>query len=316
MRFADAIFQPCCQGCSDSGALLPPNGHKLTMDEDGNHYADVPEDTPDIKNVDFYAAAVSTVFHSYKTCLDAAGDYVDMAHRVAKTPTQSVWERAQRGDAASMLELAMRYGSGCEARERLDKAIELLEVILARAGDHSGTPTNVSEHVFQRTLSAAALAFYSKYREKQIAGTLLAYYHDPDLLRAATEADRAVAAGLPSRAALLVAEHLVGLGRTFGVRRGPRTDGRFGGFRALWGAYDTQKKLASKIRESPQQFQCAAEDCDVRTMDKRRLKRCSGSCPPEMKPSYCSKDCQRRDWQSRHKAEGCVSVNDLEGSDE
>ena len=108
MRFTDAIFQPCCQDCSDNGSLLHPNGSKLTTDEDGNQYADVPEDTPDIPNVDFYAAAVSTVFWPYTERLDATRDYIRMAHHVAQTPTESVWSHVQRGDAASMLELAMR----------------------------------------------------------------------------------------------------------------------------------------------------------------------------------------------------------------
>ena len=346
MRFTDAIFQPCCQDCSDNGSLLHPNGSKLTTDEDGNQYADVPEDTPDIPNVDFYAAAVSTVFWSYTERLDATRDYIRMAHHVAQTPTESVWRHVQRGDAANMLELAMRcvsptpslsliwksrttrtdadhpsrprpircrYGSGCEAEERLDKAIQLIEMVLARARAstaNSREPTSpttttavavastsiasMSKEVLARAHSAAALAFYSKYAAKRIAGTPLAYRHDPDLLRAATEADLAADAGLPSRAALLVAEHLVGLGRRCKVRPGPRADARFGGFKALWEAYGAQRKLASKIQERPQQFRCGAEECDVRTLEKQRLRRCGGSCPLETKPSYCSTECQRR----------------------
>ncbi|PIL30304.1 hypothetical protein GSI_07487 [Ganoderma sinense ZZ0214-1] len=324
MRFTDEIFQPCWQGCSDNGALLWPEGDALTTDGEGNHYADVPADTPDIPNLDFYTAAVSTVFCPYTKRLDAARDYVRTAHEVAQNPTEVVLQRVQRGDHASMLELAMRYGSGCEAEERLDKTINLIERILAHATHGQtvtpGPPTirvTVPKHVLQRTHSAAALAFYSKYRAKGIANTPLAYHHDPDLLRAATEADQAVAAGLPSRAALLVASHLVALGRRPGCegreRFGPRTDRRFGGFTKLWEAYAAHRKLVSTIREKPNLFWCGAGDCDVRVLDKHELKRCGGSCPPETKPSYCSKECQRRDWKSRHKAEGCVPVPKLGG---
>ena len=121
-----------------------------------------------------------------------------------------------------------RYGSGCEAEERLDKAIELLDRILVRAlSQQSIGPASVPQEVFRHTRSTASLAYYSKYRATCIAGTMLAYYHDRDLLRAATEADGATAAGLPSRAVLLVAEHLIALARRWGVRPGPRTDGRF-----------------------------------------------------------------------------------------
>lgn len=109
MRFTDDIFLPCCQRCPDSGALLGPNGNELTVDEEGNYYADIPADTPDIENVDFYAAAVSTVFCSCRTRLDAAGDYVLVAHHIATNPTEAVSERVQQGDATSTLELAMRY---------------------------------------------------------------------------------------------------------------------------------------------------------------------------------------------------------------
>ncbi|KAI0737074.1 hypothetical protein C8Q80DRAFT_1213609 [Daedaleopsis nitida] len=38
-----------------------------------------------------------------------------------------------------------------------------------------------------------------------------------------------------------------------------------------------------------------------RTMKGKQLKQCAGGCPPELKPSYCSKRCQRKDWD-RHKA--------------
>ena len=103
----------------------------------------------------------------------------------------------------------------------------------------------VPELVLQRTHSAAALAFYSKYSSKRIASTSLGYRHDPDLLRAAFEADRAVAAGLRSRAALLVAKHLVGLAKQYGVLPGPWEDMRFGVFRNLWEAYAAHERLGS-----------------------------------------------------------------------
>lgn len=42
--------------------------------------------------------------------------------------------------------------------------------------------------------------------------------------------------------------------------------------------------------------QCAANGCGIQGGSKAALRRCGGKCPIELKPSYCSKECQRRDW--------------------
>jgi len=40
--------------------------------------------------------------------------------------------------------------------------------------------------------------------------------------------------------------------------------------------------------------QCAANGCGIQGGSKAALRRCGGKCPIELKPSYCSKECQRR----------------------
>ncbi|KAI0737301.1 hypothetical protein C8Q80DRAFT_1213512 [Daedaleopsis nitida] len=47
-------------------------------------------------------------------------------------------------------------------------------------------------------------------------------------------------------------------------------------------------------------------------MKGKQLKQCAGGCPPQLKPSYCSKECQRKDWV-RHKPI-CVKTRVVDGS--
>ncbi|VDC02025.1 unnamed protein product [Peniophora sp. CBMAI 1063] len=47
---------------------------------------------------------------------------------------------------------------------------------------------------------------------------------------------------------------------------------------------------------------CGRPGCDNTTTTPSDFKRCGGKCPMHLKPYYCSKECQKQDWQ-RHKAE-------------
>ncbi|KAJ7729106.1 hypothetical protein DFH07DRAFT_756952, partial [Mycena maculata] len=75
-------------------------------------------------------------------------------------------------------------------------------------------------------------------------------------------------------------------------------------FKYLWLEYDKreaemateERKRLAKIAKAPNAYRCATEGCDIEATNKRTLLRCSGKCPGEYKPSYCSKECQKRDW--------------------
>lgn len=70
----------------------------------------------------------------------------------------------------------------------------------------------------------------------------------------------------------------------------------------LWGLVErrdkvmdaARRKREAKERRKPNAYQCANEGCPVRASSQMGLKQCAGPCPEEYKPSYCSKECQRK----------------------
>lgn len=68
----------------------------------------------------------------------------------------------------------------------------------------------------------------------------------------------------------------------------------------LWRALD---KADGKFGNTPDEddtarsfhgLRCSAPGCGIEATEAVKLKRCSGRCPPDYKPSYCDHDCQRR----------------------
>ena len=73
-------------------------------------------------------------------------------------------------------------------------------------------------------------------------------------------------------------------------------------FRALWRAVDRrereahneERKMQKKAENAPNRYVCAREGCGISAEGRRALLVCSGRCPPDLKPSYCSKECQKQ----------------------
>ncbi|KAJ7143767.1 hypothetical protein C8R44DRAFT_864801 [Mycena epipterygia] len=55
----------------------------------------------------------------------------------------------------------------------------------------------------------------------------------------------------------------------------------------------TQKRM-----KQPNRYMCANVGCPVASDSGHMLRRCSGQCDQDKKPSYCGKDCQRADWKN------------------
>lgn len=128
----------------------------------------------------------------------------------------------------------------------------------------------------------------------EVRTTAIGYYRDSDLLLAARDADAAITLGLVSEATLEVARHLVVAAMHEDVKSNPKTDRRFGKYKALWGAYAEFMVTLKKVKLAPQRYECAAPGCEVTRLRGKDLRRCGGACPPEFKPSYCSRACQLR----------------------
>ncbi|EIW59915.1 uncharacterized protein TRAVEDRAFT_90255, partial [Trametes versicolor FP-101664 SS1] len=74
--------------------------------------------------------------------------------------------------------------------------------------------------------------------------------------------------------------------------------------RFLWGAvmanleeiYDEERKRREALHGRRGGCVCAAEGCGIRAEGGATLRACSGRCPRDLKPHYCSKTCQKKDW--------------------
>jgi hypothetical protein len=116
-------------------------------------------------------------------------------------------------------------------------------------------------------------------------------------------ANEAVALGLISPAVLKVASRIEGLGfrRAEDNKFPEHSTEQFERLTDLWEALDARKaEMAEedsqrevKVSKDPLSYFCAAEDCGIIATKKSTLWRCGGGCPRALKPSYCSKYCQK-----------------------
>ena len=73
-------------------------------------------------------------------------------------------------------------------------------------------------------------------------------------------------------------------------------------FADLWGAVlkrlkvleEGQNARERKVDRRPNEYVCAAPGCGIGATQRAALRACAGGCPKELKPSYCSKECQRK----------------------
>lgn len=119
------------------------------------------------------------------------------------------------------------------------------------------------------------------------------------LWHAAFFANECASLGFVSPAVLLIGmqtKELVDQGKLESFRQQ-----RFEGFEFLWEVVDDrirhveEKENArdEKVSRSPNAYICAAEGCGIEGTRKSGLMSCAGPCPRDMKPSYCSKECQK-----------------------
>lgn len=77
---------------------------------------------------------------------------------------------------------------------------------------------------------------------------------------------------------------------------------RFAELTDLWRVFDRRKAELehrdgardAKVLAMPNRFFCAAEGCGIEATHGSALFSCAGKCKQEWKPSYCSKDCQKK----------------------
>ncbi|RPD73046.1 hypothetical protein L226DRAFT_489306 [Lentinus tigrinus ALCF2SS1-7] len=288
---------------------------------------DLDPDIPIYQNMDKYLSVKLDCLSDYRVEHDIAKEMKECSTYLTQVKSVQIIDRADAHDPEAIIELAVRFISGCAMRKQsVEGALCSLDAITdpTREAARSSRKVTPPELVGQ-AYSLAAHAQYQKFvaspAERQDIETdehlfcrsetrRLGYGQPPltSLALAAHHANESVKLGLVSHAVLTVGMTFRDIGESCGVDVTMMPEGAKK-FRPLW------REVARRVEEIYEQerkrrqpseqkdgcgFACAAEGCDVRREQKSALRSCAGKCPTDLKPSYCSKECQKKDWP-RHK---------------
>ncbi|RPD57260.1 hypothetical protein L226DRAFT_510963 [Lentinus tigrinus ALCF2SS1-7] len=285
------------------------------------------KDVPFYDNMEKYISTKISCLSSYRVEHDFQKEVREASAYLTKWQAPALLERANNRDADAILELAIRYLSGCGTRKQSsDGALYVLDAFTDPSCDRSRYVGDIaSRELMAQAHSCAARAHYDKFlaSPSELAEIQAdeRRFSRPETIRlgvgqspfayfmlAADHANESVKRGLVSPVVLLVGLKIREIGEVLGadfqetVKRAKR-------FRPLWRVvsrrleeiYAEERKRQGKIDRSPNAYVCAAEGCGIQGEKKAALRACGGRCPPDLKPHYCSSECQKKDW-ARHKA--------------
>ena len=118
------------------------------------------------------------------------------------------------------------------------------------------------------------------------------------LALATHHADQAATLGLVSPVVLQVGFYLRDVGDVVGVDVA-KMDGAKQ-YKVLWriiarlarGVQNEEQRRLRRVGEMPSEYTCAREGCGIGAEKRGSLRRCNGRCPSDLKPHYCSRECQ------------------------
>ncbi|EMD38090.1 hypothetical protein CERSUDRAFT_113225 [Gelatoporia subvermispora B] len=266
--------------------------------------------------MEYCTLRMSTHF-GYDQQPDISQYLMDCSNHLGELQAPELIARAKQGDSDGLIELGLRYLSGCGVRQKsVEGALFVWDKLTdPRNSSSAGAPTEMVAQAH----SSSAQAYFEKYqtpaealpallqderrfkRTYGVGGSALQY-----LYMAAKHADASVTRGLVSPAVLLIGMHILDLGARTHIEI-PQTP-RFRVFRRLWKAvndrqkevYTEERRRQAKVAKAPNAYTCARVGCGIQAANKAAFSCCSGRCPLDLKPHYCSKQCQREDWP-RHK---------------
>ncbi|TCD68863.1 hypothetical protein EIP91_009577 [Steccherinum ochraceum] len=211
-----------------------------------------------------------------------------------------VLSSAMAGNPGDAIEAGIRLWSGCTLEKNQDRAMEWW-VRVALDKHSSGTPA-------PRRLRVHALSClaYAQWELKTLPDDEPGVWNIDSVYRAAVFADDCVSLGFVSPIVLQIGAKIRELMKVPQIPEARHP--RFKNLEFLWEAIDARdkevqkakQKRDTKVARAPTAYVCAAKGCGIEGTRKSALLKCAGKCPPEMKPSYCSKECQKADWK-RHK---------------
>lgn len=221
----------------------------------------------------------------------------------------------------SPLHYPCRYLSGCGTRKASNEgALYVLDALVDASCELAkarGVGV-ISRPLMAQAHSCAAQAHFHKFMASPAERAAMEAdersYSRPETLRlgvgrspleyfllAAHHANESIKLGLDSPIVLSVGMKIRQIGEVLGVDvQLTVTRGKL--FRPLWCAvsrryeelYEEERSRARKTNRNPNEYVCAAEGCGIGGERRAALLECSGRCPRDLKPHYCSKQCQKR----------------------
>ena len=185
--------------------------------------------------------------------------------------------------------------TGCGASQDRDGALDWWHRISDPT--HPNFMMSASRSLKAKALSCLASVYFDKsYLPDQTLQI-------DDLYRAARLANGSASFGLISPVVLAIGARIekIGLRRQADCHFEGVDTSRFETLEFLWKVADARaeemnkkrQKRDAKVSQAPNLYVCAAEGCGIEGTRRSGLLQCSGKCPLDVKPSYCSKECQR-----------------------
>ncbi|KAI0641058.1 hypothetical protein C8Q79DRAFT_920474 [Trametes meyenii] len=284
------------------------------------HLVELPKDLPFFENQEEYVNVRHSCIFDYHSFPTPRQQHIDCSTHLSNVPFEVAATALERGDPEAIIDLGLRYSTGCTVSANVEQSLDTWEAITNSHHPYALPNDKLTPSVLARTYSLLAET-YRKLSDIAFDGFSVVraatplypdrvlpngeddeYMPNGFLFLSAFYAEATVAWGLVSPAVLNIARHLIRAGepQKLDIRNTPR----YKRFVRLWRAYDTrQEEMArerrvyeAKTARAPNAYICAAQGCGITSKQKKGLMRCAGKCPPERKPHYCSKDCQRRDW--------------------
>ena len=202
-----------------------------------------------------------------------------------------------------------RYMSGCPSRKSWDGALTVLESFTDPKNEAYRRCDD--KQTMDKVLACMALAYYEKYhyprhrlsemtaeevefgRPKPPFASPFAY-----LYLAAQYADAAARRGFVPSAVLMIGFYIQRLGDAMNVDATKMP--LFEEFTDLWRVcldratevFAEERQRLAKAKKMPNAYTCAAEECGIKAVKAAAFSACSGPCPADIKPRYCSRACQ------------------------